>query len=96
MGCLFAMQQAISDVTSASISKRGQVRSLCYEIQFSFILKLELIAIAKISHLDSLWKKRLKGTRKWPIIAKEYVQFNFLYHSNNNNNNNNNMEKNKE
>ena len=29
----------------------------CYENQFSFILKLELIIITKISHLDSLWKR---------------------------------------
>ena len=35
---------------SGSISKR----SLCYENQFSFILKLELIIISKISHLDLL------------------------------------------
>ena len=31
--------------------------SLCHENQFSFILKLELIIITKISHLDSLWKR---------------------------------------
>ena len=30
---------------------------VCYENQFSFILKLELIIITKISHLDSLWKR---------------------------------------
>ena len=33
------------------------MRSLCYENQFSFILKLELIIITKVSHLDSLWKR---------------------------------------
>ena len=33
------------------------MRSLCYENQFSFILKLELIIITKISHLNSLWKR---------------------------------------
>ena len=33
------------------------MRSLCYENQFLFILKLELITITKISHLDSLWKR---------------------------------------
>ena len=32
------------------------MRSLCYENQFSFILKLQLITITKISHLDSLWE----------------------------------------
>ena len=32
-------------------------RSLCYENQVSFILKLELIIITKVSHLDSLWKR---------------------------------------
>ena len=30
---------------------------LCYEYQFSFILKLELITTTKISHLDSLSKR---------------------------------------
>ena len=33
------------------------MRSLCRENQFSFILKLELIIITKISHWDSLWKE---------------------------------------
>ena len=33
------------------------LRSLCYENQFSIILKLELIIITKVSHLDSLWKR---------------------------------------
>jgi len=33
------------------------VRILCYENQFSFILKLELITTTTISHLDSLWKR---------------------------------------
>ena len=40
---------------------------LCYENQFLFILKLELITITKISHLDSLWKRDWMKTRKWPI-----------------------------
>ena len=30
---------------------------VCCENQFSFILKLELIIITKVSHLDSLWKR---------------------------------------
>ena len=30
---------------------------VCYENQFSFILKLELIIITKVLHLDSLWKR---------------------------------------
>ena len=50
-------KQAISEFTSTSISSRVYVRSLCYEYQFSFILKLEIITITKISHLDSLWKR---------------------------------------
>ena len=33
------------------------MRSPCYENQFSFILKLELTTITKISHWDSLWKR---------------------------------------
>lgn len=37
-----------------NISKRGYVQSLCYENQFSFLLKLELIIITRISHLESL------------------------------------------
>ena len=32
-------------------------QSYCYENQFSFILKLVLIIMTKISHLDSLWKR---------------------------------------
>ena len=42
------------------------MRSACYENQFSFIFKLELIIKTKVSLLDSLWK-RLRGTQKWPI-----------------------------
>ena len=33
------------------------MRSLCYECQFSFTLKVELITITKISQWDSLWKR---------------------------------------
>ena len=47
---------------------------LCYEDQFSFILKVELIAITKISHLDSLWK------RDWGEVERAYwfgVSLNF-------------------
>ena len=33
------------------------VRRLCYEYLFSFILKLELITIRKVLHLNSLWKE---------------------------------------
>ena len=33
------------------------MRRLCYQNQFLFILKLELITITKTSHLDSLWKR---------------------------------------
>ena len=33
------------------------MRSLCYENQILFILKLDLITITKISHLDSLWER---------------------------------------
>ena len=36
---------------------KSQFTSLCYEYQSSFILKLDLITITKISHLDSLWKR---------------------------------------
>ena len=43
-----ACEKAISDFISVSISKRGSVRSLCYENQFSFILKSELTIITKI------------------------------------------------
>ena len=54
-----SLEQAIFEFITASISKRALVPSLCYENQFSFILKWELISITKISHLDSLW------TRHW-------------------------------
>ena len=37
--------------------KARLVGSLCYEKQFSSILKLELIIITKVSQLDSLWKR---------------------------------------
>ena len=33
------------------------MQSLCYEHQFSFILKAELIIIKDVSHLDSLWRR---------------------------------------
>ena len=47
---------------------RLSAKSLLWN-QFSFILKLELIIITKVSHLDSLWK-RLRGTRKWPLCDR--------------------------
>ena len=50
------------------------MRSLCYENQFSFILKLELITITKVSHLDSLLRRDLGelgnglfSTSKYPL-----------------------------
>ena len=51
----FAQELAISDFPSVSVLKLVLVRSLCYEYE-SFILKLQLITITKISHLDSLEK----------------------------------------
>ena len=53
-----------SSPQSLSLSGRVYVRSLCYEYQFSFILKWELITTTEISHWDSFWK-RLRGTWKW-------------------------------
>ena len=58
-----------------------EIGTNCHNKNFALILAL---------------KERLKGTRKWPIIAKEYVQFNFLYYSNNNNKKKKNVEKNEE
>ena len=64
------MKGAISEITSACISRRVYGRSLCYKYQLSFILKSELITITKISHLDSLLMKDcMRGTRKWCIIT---------------------------
>ena len=45
----------------------SHMRSQSAEFQFSFILKLELINVTKISHIDSLWKKGPRGTRKLSI-----------------------------
>ena len=52
------------------------MRSLCYEDQFSFKLKLELITELhrtnyhnKNSALRLALKERLMGTRKWPILS---------------------------
>lgn len=39
---------AIFEFTSALISRRDCVRRLCYEYQFSYILKLELITIINV------------------------------------------------
>ena len=44
------------------------MRSLCYENQFSLILKLELIT--KVSHLDLLWK------RDWGELGNGLLLFN--------------------
>ena len=53
------------------------MRSLSYENQFSFTLKLELI-ITKVSHLEGL-----RGTRKWSIKIVENLKkapyFSFKY-----------------
>ena len=46
------------------------MRRLCFENQFSFILKLELIIIKKTFTLGLALKERLRETRKWPITAK--------------------------
>ena len=39
------------------LSLHFKVRLWSYENPFSFILKLELITVTKIPHLDSLWKR---------------------------------------
>jgi len=44
------------------------VRSLCYENQFSFLLKLELIIITRTSLRVAL-KERLRETREWPTVC---------------------------
>ena len=44
------------------------MQSLCYENQFSFILKLELTIITKFFAHKLTLKERLRGTRKWPIL----------------------------
>ena len=46
----------------------------CYENQFSFILKLELIIITKAFALRLALKERLRGTRKWPIVIVNWVK----------------------
>jgi len=42
--------------TQPSFESKAKCK-VCYENQFSFIMKLELITITKISHLDSPWKR---------------------------------------
>ena len=42
------------------------VQTICYEYQFSLVLKLELITLTKISHLDSLW------TRDYGELGNEF------------------------
>ena len=44
------------------------MRSLCYENQFSFLLKLELIIITRTSLRVAL-KERLRETREWPTVC---------------------------
>ena len=48
------------------------MRSLCYENQFSFILKLDLIIITNFA-LRLALKERLRRTRKWPIRINTLV-----------------------
>ena len=43
-----AVEKAVSEFTSASISRRVYERILCYEYQLSFILKLGLMTVIKI------------------------------------------------
>ena len=43
------------------------VQSLCYECQFSFSLKLELITITAIFACRLALKKEMRGTWKWSI-----------------------------
>ena len=68
-------QWAISESPSFSISRLVYRRSLCYDYQFSFILKLELITITKIWQLDSLWKRDWgefrRGLLYWPLASSE-------------------------
>ena len=54
------------------------MRSLCYENQFSFILKVELITITKISHLDSLWKRDLGELGNGLFNPSKFIQFNSI------------------
>ena len=41
--------------------------TLCYEYQFSFMLKVEVIAITNVLQVDLALKKKLRGTQKWSI-----------------------------
>ena len=68
------IQWAICKFSSASISKRVYMRSLCYENQFSFILRFELITImiTTILHSDSLWK------RGWVELGNGLLRWVFL------------------
>ena len=50
-------RQSLRNVRLSLSFKTSQSAKFCYEYQFSFILKLELITMKKISHLDSLSKK---------------------------------------
>ena len=72
---------AMSESLLVSISRRVYVRSLCYDYQFSFILKLELITITKIWHLDSLWKRDWgelrRGLLYWPLASSACSYENF-------------------
>ena len=49
------------------------MRSLCYENQFSFILKLELINSTKNFPLRLALKERMRRTRKWPIEKDNFA-----------------------
>ena len=44
---------------------------VCHESQFSFILKLELIIITKISLLDSLWKGDYEGNSEMGCLKQQ-------------------------
>ena len=59
--------------------KRVYKQSLCFEYHFSFIFKLDLITITKISLLDLLWKRNC-GSLKflWEASACNYFFYHFV------------------
>ena len=72
---IFAIFFGHNRVFLSSFSRRVDVRSLCYKYHLSFILKLELIAIRKISLLDSPWKRNRRELGNGLLNSHQLVWF---------------------
>jgi len=63
---LHACNRPFPSSSQPPFQSEAKCEVLCYENQFSFILKLELIIITKNFALRLALKGILRGIRKWP------------------------------